>query len=66
MHRVRFYPVGNGDCSQIILTNEKRLLFDFCHRRKSEDKDDPQIDLQSATSVTNWQQLSGTGSTFSP
>lgn len=50
MHRVRFYPVGNGDCSQIVLANKKRLLFDFCHRRKSEDKDDPQIDLQSALS----------------
>ena len=50
MHRVRFYPVGNGDCSQIVLANNQRLLFDFCHRRKSEDKDDPQIDLQSALS----------------
>lgn len=48
MHRVRFYPVGNGDCSQIVLANKKRLLFDFCHRRKSEDKDDPRIDLKSA------------------
>ena len=50
MHRVRFYPVGNGDCSQIVLANNKRLLFDFCHRRKAEDKDDPQIDLHSALS----------------
>ena len=50
MHRVRFYPVGNGDCSQIVLANKKRLLFDFCHRRKSEDKDDPRIDLKSALS----------------
>ena len=48
MHRVRFYPVGNGDCSQIVLSNNKRLLFDYCHRRKAEDKDDPQIDLRSA------------------
>ena len=48
MHQVRFYPVGNGDCSQIVLANKKRLLFDFCHRRKAEDKDDPQIDLNSA------------------
>ena len=48
MHRVRFYPVGNGDCSQIFLANKRRLLFDYCHRRKAEDKDDPQIDLHSA------------------
>ena len=48
MHRVRFYPVGNGDCSQIVLVNKKRLLFDYCHRRKAEDKDDPKIDLHSA------------------
>ena len=50
MHRVRFYPVGNGDCSQIVLANNKRLIFDFCHRRNSEDNNDPQIDLQSALS----------------
>ena len=48
MHTVKFYPVGNGDCSQIILSNKKRLLFDYCHRRKAEEKDDPQIDLCSA------------------
>ena len=44
-HSIKFYPVGNGDCSQIILSNGKRLLFDFCHRRKSEDLEDPRIDL---------------------
>ncbi|MCY3859237.1 MAG: hypothetical protein OXG25_10070 [Gammaproteobacteria bacterium] len=44
-HSIKFYPVGNGDCSQIILSNGKRLLFDFCHRRKSEDVEDPRIDL---------------------
>jgi hypothetical protein len=45
MHKVKFYPVGNGDCSQIILANGKRLLFDYCHRGLSEDPDDPRIDL---------------------
>ena len=50
MHRVRFYPVGNGDCSQIILANERRLLFDYCHRRKAEDKEDSRIDLHSVLS----------------
>lgn len=45
MPRVKFYPVGNGDCSQIVLSNKKRLLFDYCHRRNAEDEDDPRIDL---------------------
>ena len=48
MHVVKFYPVGNGDCSQVVLKNGKRLLFDYCHRRKAEDKDDPRIDLEAA------------------
>ena len=51
MHKVRFYPVGNGDCSQIVLDNGKRLLFDYCHRRKGEDADDPRIDLEAALSA---------------
>ena len=29
MHKVRFYPVGNGDCSQILLADGRRLLFDY-------------------------------------
>lgn len=48
MHTIRFYPVGNADCSQIILENGKRLLFDFCHRKESEEGDDPRIDLKAA------------------
>src|SRR2546428_10414631 len=48
MHTVKFYPVGNGDCSQIILANGKRLLFDYCHRWLSEDHNDPRIDLAAA------------------
>ena len=51
MIQTRFYPVGNGDCSQIVLADNRRLLFDYCHRRKAEDKDDPQIDLDAALSV---------------
>ena len=50
MVQIRFYPVGNGDCSQIVLANKKLLLFDYCHRRKAEDKDDPRIDLHKALS----------------
>lgn len=48
MHKVRFYPVGNGDTSQIVLANGKRLLFDFCHRADGEDPDNPLIDLKKA------------------
>ena len=43
---LRFYPVGNGDCSQIILNNDKRLLFDFRHLDKGEDDENPVIDLK--------------------
>ena len=50
MHEIRFYPVGNGDCSQIVLANKRQLLFDYCHRRKAEDKDDPRIDLHKVLS----------------
>lgn len=45
-HQVIFYPVGNGDTSQIILDNFRRVLFDFCHRDKAEDEDTPEIDLK--------------------
>src|SRR5690349_17167206 len=46
LHKVSFYPVGNGDTSQIVLANGKRLLFDFCHRTDGEDPDNPLIDLK--------------------
>ena len=46
MHKVTFYPVGNGDTSQIVLENKKRLLFDYCHRKTGEDPKDPLIDLK--------------------
>lgn len=44
-HRVVFYPVGNGDTSQIILENGKRLLFDFRHCKKTENGEGPEINL---------------------
>lgn len=46
MHQVIFYPVGNGDTSQIVLENNKRVLFDFRHTAKSENEEEPQIDLK--------------------
>ncbi len=45
MHKVTFYPVGNGDTSQIILENGKRLLFDFRILACSTEDDRPEIDL---------------------
>ena len=45
-HTVKFYPVANGDTSQIVLSNGRRVLMDFCHREKGEDPDSPEIDLK--------------------
>lgn len=46
MNKVIFYNVGNGDSSQIVLSNGKRVLFDFCHRLDGEDKESPLLDLK--------------------
>jgi len=46
-HRIIFYPVGNGDTSQIILSNGKRILMDYRHQKKTEDGTGPEIDLRS-------------------
>ena len=46
LHQVIFYPVGNGDTTQIVLSGSRRVLFDFCHRDKAEDADTPEIDLK--------------------
>lgn len=45
-HTVKFYPVANGDTSQIVLSNGRRVLMDFCHRERGEDPDSPEIDLK--------------------
>jgi hypothetical protein len=47
MHKIIFYPVQNGDTSQIILSNGKRLLFDFRHLKIGENEDEPAINLKS-------------------
>ncbi|XDD51625.1 hypothetical protein AB3N59_07805 [Leptospira sp. WS92.C1] len=44
-HKVIFYPVGNGDTSQIVLENGKRILFDFRHLKKTEEGEGPEINL---------------------
>lgn len=46
LHKVVFYPVGNGDTTQIILSAGRRILFDYCHRQKAEGEDTPEIDLK--------------------
>ena len=46
MHKVIFYPTKNGDTSQIILSNGKRILFDFHHLKIGEDEDEPAINLK--------------------
>lgn len=45
-HFVKFYPVGNGDSSQIILDNGKRILFDYRHLKKAENGEGPEINLK--------------------
>ena len=46
MHKIIFYPVGNGDTSQIILENGKRILFDFRHQEKSEEEGSKDFNLK--------------------
>lgn len=45
-HRIVFYPVGNGDTSQIILESGKRILMDYRHRKKTEEGEGPEINLK--------------------
>ncbi|CAJ2781444.1 Uncharacterised protein [Burkholderia pseudomallei] len=45
-HRIIFYPVGNGDTSQVILENGKRILMDYRHRKKTELGEGPEINLK--------------------
>lgn len=46
MHQVIVYPVGNGDTSQIVLENGKRVLFDYRHLNKIENVEGPEINLK--------------------
>jgi hypothetical protein len=45
-HQIIFYPVANGDTSQLVLSQGRRVLFDFCHRPNAESVDTPEIDLK--------------------
>lgn len=48
MHQVKFYPVGCGDTSQIVLENGRRILMDFHHIADTELNNRPEIDLAGA------------------
>jgi hypothetical protein len=43
--RTHFLSGGNGDTVQVKLSNGRRVLFDFCHRKNGEESDTPNIDL---------------------
>jgi len=45
MHKINFYPVGNGDCSQIVLDNGKRILLDYRQHPNALDPTKPEINL---------------------
>lgn len=45
-HQIIFYPVGNGDTSQVVLSQGRRILFDYCQRRNAESVDTPELDLK--------------------
>lgn len=46
MATIKFYPVGNGDTSQIILENGKRILMDYRHLKNTEEGEGPEINLK--------------------
>lgn len=48
MHQVTFYNVGNGDTSQIVLANGRRILMDYHHVACAEEGNRPEIDLYTA------------------
>ena len=45
VHRLKFYPVGNGDTVQLILSNDRRVLFDYHHSPEFEKSSSPAINL---------------------
>lgn len=45
-HKITFYPVGNGDTTQIVMAKGRRFLFDYNHCKVAEDKSDARIDLK--------------------
>jgi len=48
MHKITFYPVGNGDSCKIDLECGKKLLFDYAQFYQPDDDNDHRIDLATA------------------
>jgi glyoxylase-like metal-dependent hydrolase (beta-lactamase superfamily II) len=44
--KITFFPVGNGDTSQIVLGNDRWLLFDFHHQTMSEEEGSTDFNLK--------------------
>lgn len=44
--RITFFPVGNGDTSQIVLDNGRWLLFDYHHEKSSEEDGSQDFNLK--------------------
>ena len=45
-HSIKFYPVGNGDCSLITIGGaNKKMMFDCNFRQKAEDDNDEMYDV---------------------
>ena len=45
-HSIKFYPVGNGDCSLITIGGaNKKMMFDCNFRQKAEDDNDKMYDV---------------------
>lgn len=45
MHKLKFYPLGNADCTLIQLENDRIILVDFADMKDSEDDSDKRIAL---------------------
>ena len=47
-HILKFFPIGNADCTLFKLSTGKNILFDYADRRCADDPDDKRIDLPKA------------------
>ncbi|MBN2138348.1 MAG: hypothetical protein JW720_11125 [Sedimentisphaerales bacterium] len=45
MAQLKFYPLGNADCTLLEFADDRLLLKDYCHRKDAEDEDDKRSDL---------------------
>lgn len=47
-HILKFFPIGNADCTLFKLSTGKNILFDYADRFCADDPDDKRIDLPKA------------------